>query len=97
VPYLATSVVYNEAAGEMIVYAMNRSLEEDMELEIDPEGFVDPCLIEHVELYTDDLKAINDRDHQRVAPVQVEIRDSLRVNLKKHSWNMLRYRVEATK
>ena len=90
VPYLVTSVVYNEAAGEVIVYALNRSLDEEMELDIDLDGFDGCKLIEHVELYADDLKAINDKDTERVAPTNVEIGD--KVVLKKHSWNMLRYK-----
>lgn len=92
IPYLATSVIYNAESDEIIVFAVNRSLEEDMELDIDLEGFGERSLCEHIELYSDDLKAINDKDTERVTPGHVEIKRDTTVILKKHSWNMLRYR-----
>ena len=93
IPYLVSSVIYNAEAGELVIYAVNRSLDEDMELELDLEGFASYELFEHIELYNDDLKAINDKDTERVAPVNVPIGD--KVVLKKHSWNMLRFTVNA--
>ena len=92
IPYLATSVIFNTEAGEVIVYAVNRSLDEDMELEIELDGFEDYRLAQHIELYSNDLKAINDKDTERVAPEQIEIKDDECIILKKHSWNMLRYK-----
>ena len=93
IPYLATSVIFNTEAGEVIVYAVNRSLDEDMELEIELDGFEDCRLAQHIELYSNDLKAINDKDTERVAPEQIEIKDDECIILKKHSWNMLRYKI----
>ena len=93
VPYLVSSVIYNAEAGELVVYAVNRSLDEDMELELDMEGFASRELFEHIELYNDDLKAINDKDVERVAPAKVEINADGKIVLKKHSWNMLRFKV----
>jgi alpha-N-arabinofuranosidase len=93
VPYLVTSVIHNADAGEVIVFAANRSLEEDMELEIDLDGFDDCRLIEHIELYSNDLKAVNDKDNERVSPENVEIREDGRIILKAHSWNMLRFKI----
>ena len=48
-------------------------------------------LVEHVELYNDDPKVINDKDTECVAPASVPISD--KVVRKKHSWNMLRFSV----
>ena len=45
------------------------------------------------ELTANDLKAINDKDTERVAPEQIEIKDDECIILKKHSWNMLRYKI----
>ena len=92
VPYIEASVVNNEAEGELVVYAVNRSLEDNVELDIVAEGFEGYKLVEHVELYNDDLKAINEKDVERVAPKQVDVADDGKVTLKKHSWNMLRYK-----
>jgi alpha-N-arabinofuranosidase len=94
IPYLATSVIYNTEADEVVVYAVNRSLDESMELEIELEGFEGYRLFEHTELYSDDLKAINDKNAERIHPNFVEIKDDERIILKKHSWNMLRYKID---
>ena len=91
VPYLATSVIHNEEKKELIIFAANRSLDESMTLEIDADGFESARLIEHVELYCDDLQTTNDRDHQRVAPASVNVPTDGPIILKKHSWNMLRF------
>ena len=93
VPYLSSSVIYNAQAGELIVYAVNRSLDEDMELETKLEGFEGCTLVEHTELYSDDLKATNDKECERVSPAVVEINNGAGLILKKHSWNMLRYKI----
>ncbi len=91
VPYLETSVIYNEAAGEITVFAANRSLEEDMELDIELEGFAGAKLIRHTELYSDDLKAVNTEDTETIAPAEVPVGG--KTVLKKHSFNMLKYKV----
>ena len=93
VPYLASSVIYNKESEEVVVYAVNRSLDEDMALEISLEGFENASLSEHIELYSEDIKAINDKDTQRISPKSVAIDENAVVTLKKHSWNMLRYKV----
>jgi len=73
----------------VVVYAVNRSLEDSMELDVQLQGFENLQLKEHVELYCDDLKAVNDKDHQRVVPRNVPLGE--KILLKKHSWNMLRF------
>lgn len=93
VPYLISSVIHNAQSGEVVVYAVNRSLCEDMELSVALQGFEDARLVEHIELYSDDLAAINDKDTERVAPHSVAPEEVDSVTLKKHSWNMLRYKV----
>jgi len=92
IPYLSASVIDNEETGEVVIFASNRNLDEDMELDIDLEGFGSCALIEHVELYSDDLKAVNDKDTTRVTPASAEVKDGSKVTLKKHSWNMLRFK-----
>jgi len=91
VPYLVTSVIRNEAEHEIVVFAVNRSLTEDMELNLSLEGFGECRILEHIELYNDDLKAMNCKDQETVSPRPVPVSDS-GIILKKHSWNMFRYR-----
>lgn len=95
VPYLEASVIRNEESRELVVFAVNRSLEEDMELKLSLEGFDEAVLVEHIELYSDDLKAVNTSKSELVLPRQKEItavKSALQqVILEKHSWNMLKY------
>ena len=63
-----------------------------MTLSLNLEGFENAALTEHVELYHDDLKAVNTETDEKVSPKQRELPENDReVLLKKHSWNMLRY------
>ncbi len=91
VPYLETSVIHNAENGEIVVFAVNRSLEEEMELSLSFEGFDSAKLISHTEIFADDLKIVNTKDQQNVYPVEREIVEDAEVVLKKHSWNMLKF------
>ena len=92
VPYVDTAVVLNEDKREIVVFAVNRSLDEEMELSLSFEGFDTVTKTAHVELYADDLKAVNTKENTRVAPQHVAFaaEDTAHV-LKKHSWNMLTF------
>ena len=89
-PYLATSAVLREESRELIVFAVNRSLEEEITLGMEAYGFDALTPVRHVELYSDDLKATNQKGHPCVTPT--EKTPSTCPTLKKHSWNMLIYR-----
>ena len=89
VPYLSSSVIYDEEKGIITVFAVNRSLEEYMELSVDFENLNVGKLVKRVELYSDDLKAENNADGEKVSPREIE--DTGKIILKKHSWNMLVY------
>lgn len=92
VPYLSSSVIYNAAENEIVIYAVNRSLDEDMELSVALENFEGFVLREHMELYSDDLKAVNDKNEERVCPRRVNVASGEAITLKKHSWNMLKFK-----
>lgn len=98
IPYLASSVIHNPDKKELIVFAMNRSLTEDMELTMTFEGFPGCVAKEHVQLYADDLKAVNTMQKQEVVPRQVQVNAAAgevqHAFLRKHSWNMLKYEYE---
>ncbi len=59
VPYLDAAAVVDEAAGEMAVFAVNRSLTESVELELRLGGYEDWSLVERIELAGADPKAGN--------------------------------------
>ena len=83
----AVEAVAVENGGELTVLAVNRSLEEDAELELDLQGWGKLTLLEHSRLYCEDLKAVNTAaDPERVKPEPGDGR-----TLRRHSWNLLRY------
>ena len=95
VPYIESSIVLNETNRELVVFAVNRSLDEDLELSLDLNGFDTAQMTAHIELYSDDLKAVNTRTTRTVTPKAKEVipiqSAHQQVTLQKHSWNMLRF------
>lgn len=99
VPYLEAVAVYNEEAGEVTVFAVNRHLVESLQLEVDLRCFGKVSLIEHLVLEHDDLKASNTRENpDRVRPHNRggAVVDSLSVRaaLPKASWNVIRLKAQ---
>ncbi len=94
VPYIDASVIHNESTRELIVFAVNRSLNEDMELDLSLEGFDSARIVEHIELYSDDFKLTNTKERENVFPVTHNINsapsEKQMINLQKHSWNMIK-------
>lgn len=89
IPYIEAAVIHNPDKNELVVFAVNRSVCEEMEPNFTFENFGECTLVEHIELYSDDLKTVNSKDCEAVKPNAVQIGET--VILKKHSWNMLRY------
>ena len=88
VPYLTASAVEN-AAGDITVFAVNRSLNEDITLTA--EGLEGYELCEHILLTGNDLKAVNSLEEpDRVKPVVQAV--SVEPVLPAHSWNVLKCR-----
>ena len=96
VPYVDVSVIDNADARELTVFAVNRSLDEDMELCLTLGGYENAEIISHTELYSDDLKCENSAEAQNVKPCEREISaipsEKQTLSLKKHSWNMIKLR-----
>ncbi|MFP4977388.1 alpha-N-arabinofuranosidase [Paenibacillus sp. CN-4] len=94
VPYLDSAVVYNEAEEQLTVFALNRHLEEGLELECDVRGFEGYTVIEHIVLAHSDLKAVNSASNEQVKPHSggdAVVRDGyVYARLSKASWNVIR-------
>jgi alpha-N-arabinofuranosidase len=91
VPYIEAIATVN--GDELNVFAVNRSLEEDIELELDLSGFGKPQLIEHIKLNNNDLKAVNTAEMPAcVLPSQGKTK-GMTACLEKHSWNVIRYKI----
>ena len=89
VPYLCASTIVNEEKGEVVVFATNRSLDEEIELSLCLEGYEDYKLAQHIELYADDLKLENTKGKEALVPEERAVEGNTSATLKKHSWNML--------
>ena len=88
-------VIYNDERDEVVLFAVNKDLEEDIEVSMDLRQFADYKIIEHVLLTHEDLFAVNtEAEPDKVAPVTCEnsqVEDGvLKALLKKQSWNMIR-------
>lgn len=98
VPYLESIVVANEERNELTIFAVNRSLEEEMTLDLDLQGYKLHSVVECSTIAGHGLKAINTKGQEQVKPVkneQVAMTDSgIDVKLPALSWNMLRVKTE---
>jgi len=88
----------NEEKKELTVFAVNRSLEENIDFEIDLRDFNKVELIEHIVLENDDMKATNTVDNpNNVVPHNKGITKinsaSAVATLNKHSWNVIRFQI----
>ncbi|MGO4110840.1 arabinosylfuranosidase ArfA [Paenibacillus sp. YAF4_2] len=95
VPYLEAITVYDEEQGLVTIFAVNRHLEEQMELNLDLRSFGDVSIIEHLVLESEDLKATNTKSNPRnVVPhaggQTVVDNGSVQAFLPKASWNVIR-------
>ena len=95
VPYVDSVAVYNEEKGEMTVFVLNRSLEDDLEVEVAVGGA--KSLIEHITLENGDMKIVNSLAKQSVAPGVNKNTlldgETVKAVVKKASWNVIRLRV----
>ncbi|MDF2541434.1 MAG: Alpha-N-arabinofuranosidase [Herbinix sp.] len=98
IPYVEAIGTYNEEKRELSVFAVNRSLEEAVDLEIDLRDFENAVLTEHLVLEHVDLKAVNTAQNpNEVVPHgkgNTEVNASLATAvLNKHSWNVIRFHI----
>ena len=86
--------VYNEEKEELTIFAVNRTLDEDIQLTTDVRGMEGYKILEHIVMEEPDLKFVNCAGEQRVVPKSVDrstmdggIMTSM---LSKASWNVIR-------
>ena len=94
-PYLDCVVVENPEKEELIVFAVNKDLDEDMEVTLDLRQYADYRVQEHIVMHSDDLKAVNtEADPDNVVPkaggnAKVD-GGILQAVFGKASWNVIR-------
>lgn len=94
-PYLDSVLVMNEEEEELTMLAVNKSLDEDIEVTCDLRQFAGYGVAEHIVMSHEDMKAVNtESDPHQVEPVNggvSKVEDGvLSAVLGKHSWNVIR-------
>ncbi|MBO4864245.1 MAG: alpha-N-arabinofuranosidase [Eubacterium sp.] len=90
IPNVDAVAVLSEDEKELAVFAVNRVIGEDAEVELKLDGFEGYKLTEHVSMEGADLKAGNSIDEpEKVVPVIKEIGETLK--LTGGSWNFLKF------
>jgi alpha-N-arabinofuranosidase len=95
VPYLETVAVHNEENDDLTIFAVNRNLTDELELEAYLYGFEAYKLAEHITMHNKDLKAVNSAKGERVFPItqtggQLD-GTKFQTRLPAASWNVLRF------
>ncbi|MDE5717235.1 MAG: alpha-N-arabinofuranosidase, partial [Lachnospiraceae bacterium] len=94
-PYLDCVVVENPEKEELVVFAVNKDLDEDMEVTMDLRQYAGYRIQEHIVMQNDDLKAVNtEQNPDNVVPkaggnAKVD-GGILQTVLGKKSWNVIR-------
>jgi alpha-N-arabinofuranosidase len=94
VPYLKLAAVHDDKAGMLTLFALNRSLTEELPLELLAGGFKSLSVKQALQLCDPDLKAINSKDApERIAPkplAAVRVAgEKLSAKLAPASWNVI--------
>ena len=96
VPYLETIAVHNEENGEVTIFAVNRSLDEDMEARYDLRDFEGYKVCEHIAMSGYDKHDVNTADcPNKVVPHSESVLPVLdggimNAHLAPFSWNVIR-------
>ncbi len=96
-PYLDTAAAVDEAKGELNIFVINRNWESDINADIDVSGFEGWEFVEHIQMYTEDMEARNTFEApnaiQPTVNTKAVMKDGkLNTDLKRLSWNVLRFR-----
>ncbi len=94
IPYLESTAVYNEEEETLTIFAVNRHLEEGLDLEVDIRNFNEYEVIEHIVLENENVKQTNSAHKETVQPHlngNAKCDDGkVRTVLPKLSWNVIR-------
>ena len=87
--------VWDDEKDQVTIFAVNRTLDQDIPLEADLRSFEGYRVLEHIVLENEDMFAVNSAEKQAVLPKSVTDRDQLEngiltSKLSKASWNVIR-------
>ena len=94
VPYLDSVAVWDQEKEELVIFAVNKNLEESIDLSCDLYSFRGYDIKEHIVVTHEDVKAANTEENPyEVKPVAAEndcVEDGvLKAVLPEKSWNMI--------
>lgn len=92
VPYLDCAAVFHEEEEELTVFAINRSLKDQMEVLLDMRSFGPYVLAEHIYLDCSNLRATNSAKAENIHPERKQPAADGSLVLLPASWNVLRYK-----
>ncbi len=95
VDMLDVAAVFNEEKDELVIFALNRDLNETLDMECDVRGFEDYKVVEHIVMHNDDLKATNTESNPNNVVPKNNGNSKLdngiiRATLSNLSWNVIR-------
>lgn len=95
VPYIDAAAVLSQDEKELTILAVNKNLEESIDLEIELNGLGNFRVIEHLVMEHPELKAVNTRQNpNNVVPVSggsaVMEDEKVKAGLNRQSWNVIR-------
>ena len=97
VPYLESIAVHNEEKDEVVVFAVNRSAHDAIDLNLDLQGFNPFAITEFVEISGHDVKQVNTKTAGAVTPKVSSLAKveggGLSAELKPLSWNVIRIKL----
>ncbi len=93
IPYVETISTINDDNSELTVFAVNRSLDEEITLDIELNNFGGYNLIKHTVLTGSDIKECNTAKNPN-AVVPADVKPDSVISLAPHSWNMIRFGIK---
>jgi len=95
VPYVESIAVHNEEKSEVVVFAVNRSQDEELDFTVNLQGFEVADVVDAVEISGHGIKDVNTSSSAPVVPKQCAAaiktdKTSVQAKLRPLSWNMIR-------
>ena len=97
IKYVDAAAALNDSTGELNIFVINRDWTDSCALEIDAAAFQGYRFMEHIQLYSDDIGAVNTYENPDVITPIVNtgavFRDGkLTADIQKLSWNVFRFK-----
>ena len=98
VPFVESVAIHNEEKSEVVIFAVNRSLEDEMDFTINLQGFAVGDILDFQEISGYDIKQVNTKDRGDVLPKKGTAahtdKEDVKAKLAPLSWNMIRVAIK---